>query len=396
MKKITIKLFTTMVIAQMLAAGFTEAGSLFDGVNENEGIEVGASITSVYQRNVKGGLSTSKRQGEFSGSYDIEIDLDLEKIFGIEGGFFIHAEGGWTSSEGINDSSVGSYFGVNDDAIGNRSLDIVEAFYYFDITDGFTLSVGKMDLTGFFDASEYANDEASQFLGGSFVNNSAVPFPDYGLGIVASLQLSDSLYLNAGVADAQADGRETGFNTTFNSDKYYFYIAELGLQSSLQSAKGELGGTYRFGVWNDPQPKASADVANESRDDVGFYVSFDQMVMKENSDFDDDQGLGVFFRYGYADLKRNDLTHFCSFGCQYKGLIAGRDNDVLGLGYSNGSFSNRSATTFPNGYEAAFEAYYNIQVSPQLSICPDIQYIVNSADAGSDAIALGIRLTYDF
>ena len=364
-------------------------------IEESQTIGIGGGLTSIYQRNVRGGLSSDSRKGEFSGSYDIEILIDTDKIFGIDGQFFIHGEGGWTDSEGIDSESVGSFFGTNADAGGNRTLDIVEAFYQTEINDQFDISVGKIDFTGFFDASEYANDETMQFLNGSLVNNSAIPFPDYSLGTIATFSL-DSCYLMAGVADAEADGRETGFNTAFDGDKYFFYIAEAGLSTAINSQNGELGGNYRIGVWNDPQPKANSDISNESRDDTGFYASFDQMVAKENDNPQDDQGLGVFFRYGYADLKRNDMSSFCSVGCQYKGIFEGRDNDVFGVGYSNGSFSNYAETTYPDGYESAFEAYYNIEITPDLSLCPDLQYITNPGGTNPDAVVLAMRVQYSF
>ncbi len=364
---------------------------------EGNGVEFGAGVTSVYQRNVKGGLSTNSRKGEFSGSYDVEVTLDMKKLLGLEGSFFIHGEGGWTDSEGINESSVGSAFGVNADAAGNRSLDIVQAYYELPITEQFRIAAGKIDFSGFFDASAFANDETSQFLNASLVNNSTVPFPDYSLGVIASFDITDNWYAMAGVADAQADGRETGFNTAFSDEDYYFYIAETGVATAFDSAKGAMPGTYRLGVWNDPRPKGNADAVDLERDDVGFYVSFDQMLAKENDDADDSQGFGVFFRYGYADGKRNDLCSFYSLGVQYQGLIDGRDEDVFGVGYSNGSFSNYAAASFPDGYESAVEAFYNIRVSDRVQITPDVQYVVNPGGSGTaDAVVLGMRMQVSF
>jgi len=102
-------------------------------------------------------------------------------------------------------------------------------------------------------------------------------------------------------------------------------------------------GTYRIGFWNDPQPKANTDRAaagKSYRDDIGFYTSCDQMLYKENADPEDSQGLGGFFRYGYAPSEKNDITNFFSLGLQYQGLLDGRDEDVLGVGFAHGTFSN--------------------------------------------------------
>lgn len=94
-----------------------------------------------------------------------------------------------------------------------------------------------------------------------------------------------------GVADAQADNRETGFRTALHKEDYFFYALETGITAGT--------GTYRVGLWNDPQPKANSDTSKNYRDDIGVYTSCDWFVYEENPGTEDGQGLGVFARYGY-------------------------------------------------------------------------------------------------
>ncbi len=390
-------IISIVYMVSIFAGERTYAQDSFRDALADSGIDVGFGVTSVYQRNVKGGQSTNNRKGEFAGSYDVELTADLERLLGIEGTLFIHGEGGWTDSEGIDGVTAGSYFGVNADAGGNRSLDIVELFYEVGLTDQLTLTIGKIDFTGYFDAGAYANDEATQFLNGVLVNNPTIPFPDYSLGVILTYDISDNWYLMGGVADAQADGRETGFNTAFHDEDYFFYILETGITTTNESANGDLEGVYRFGVWNDPQPKAHSDASKEYRDDIGFYVSADQMLTKENNDPEDTQGLGVFFRCGYAEDKRNDMEHFYSFGAQYQGLIDGRDSDVLGVGFANGSFSDKASTTYTKNHEGVIEAYYSIELTETVYLTPDLQYVINPGGVNtSDALLAGLRMQVDF
>ena len=373
----------------------------FWGLNDplaDQGIELGIGVTSIYQRNTKGGFSTNDRKGEFSGSYDVEATLDMMKLFGVDGIIFIHGEGGWTDSEGIDGQTVGSYFGTNADAGGNRSLDIVQFFYEMSLTEQLTLTAGKIDFTGYFDASAFANDETAQFLNGALVNNPTIPFPDYSLGVIVSYQVTESLSLMAGVADAQADGRETGFNTAFHDEDYFFYVVEAGLATEFGSENGPLAGACRIGLWYDPQPKSHSDGVKEYRDDTGVYVSCDQMLTKENSDSEDTQGLGLFARYGYAPSKTNDMDHFYSVGLQYQGLIEGRNDDVVGIGYARGYFSDGASATYPEDAESVVEAYYNASVTPWLTVSPSVQYIVNpgGSDTASDAVVAGVRTQITF
>jgi porin len=402
-----VRFFILMVLLNL--AGVCMGGneeylsSSFWGLNDqlsDKGIEVGFGITNVYQANVKGGTSTHNRKGRHTGRYDMELSADLEKLLGIEGGsFFIHGWGGWPDEEGIDGLSVGSYFGTNAVSVGNRGMDIVECFYegpFF--SDNLTLAIGKLDFTGIFDTSAYADDETSQFLNGAFVDDPTIPFPEQGLGMVLSWDITDSWYIIGGIGDAQADGRETGFRTTFHKEDYFFYALETGVTSELNSANGPMPGTYRVGLWYDPQPKAHSDSSKNYRDDIGLYLSCDQILIKENDDPQDSQGLGAFFRYGYADSKRNDITDFWSVGFQYQGLFEGRDDDILGVGFAQGFFSDHASTTHTDDYESALEIYYNAQVTPWLVVSPGIQYIANpgGAEGVSDAAVFGVRVQMSF
>jgi len=384
----------------------------FLGLNDelaDLGIELQLSTTQIYQQNVRGGISKHRRAGRYSGSYDLELSADLQKLLGIEGAsVYMLTEGVWSKSAGIDAPSVGSAFGVNGDARSRRSMDVTELWYQHTMfDDSLRVRVGKMDLTGgfehhncpvSFDCSNYANDETAQFLNGALINNPTIPFPDYGLGIAAYYNPIGHWYVSAAVADAQADLRETGFRTTFYGQDYFFYIFETGITPQLPSANGPLQGAYRLGLWYDPQPKANSDSANTSRDDVGFYLTCDQMLIKENDDLQDSQGLGAFFRYGYADSKRNDIANFWSFGFQYQGLFESRDDDVLGVGFAQGFFSDKATATYTDDYESALELYYNARITPWLNISPSVQYIANPGGdkTVSDAVVLGLRVQMSF
>jgi porin len=258
-----------------------------------------------------------------------------------------------------------------------------------DLTGGFECSGCPVS----FDASSYAHDETNQFLNSALVNNPTIPFPDYALGLAGYYNPVEWWYLSAGLVDAQNDLKETGFRTTFHGEDYFFYIFETGVTPVLDSPNGSLQGAYRIGIWNDPRPKANSDAAKTYRDDVGLYLSCDQMLLKENSDDSDSQGLGAFARYGYADDDKNDMTSFWSFGIQYQGLLDGRDEDVLGAGFAQGFFSDKASSTYTEDYESAFELYYNAKLMPKLNISPSIQYITNpgGSELSGDSMIFGVR-----
>ncbi|MCK4753438.1 MAG: carbohydrate porin [Planctomycetes bacterium] len=375
----------------------------------DNGLEFQLGVTSVYQQNVRSGISKHRRAGRISGSYDLELISSLERLVGIEGGtVYMHAEGRWSKAQGVDGPSIGSAFGVNADGGARRTMDVAELWYEQSMFGGaLILRVGKMDITGgfecrgcpvSFDGSSFANDETSQFLNGALVNNPTIPFPDYGLGLVLHYNPVEWWYVSGGVIDAQADGRETGFRTTFHDEDYFVYLLETGVTPQMDSVNGPLQGAYRVGLWNDAQPKSNPDNSKNSRGDVGFYLSCDQMLAKENAGAEDSQGLGAFFRYGYASGRRNDITDFWSAGFQYQGIFDGRDDDVLGVGFAHGSFSDSADTTYTADYESVLEIYYNAEVSSWLNISPNIQYITNPGGnrAISNAVVLGVRAQMSF
>jgi len=380
------------------------------GLNDilnNQGVDVSLSATSIYQQNVRGGLRTSDRSGRLTGSHDFEITLDLERILGLTGAsVYIHNEGGWPDAEGINEQSVGSFWGTNDDAADYGSILVTEFWYEQRLCDDkLLIRLGKMDLTCGIDCQErpvafghntYACNENTQFLNSALVNDLAIPFPDYGVGIMAGYFPTENWYVSVGAADAQANIREAGFDSAFHNRDYYFYIFETGFLPRFNLGGAELPGAYRMGVWLDPQDKDRLNGPGSQRDDTGFYLSFDQLLYRENAVAADEQGLGGFARFGWADDDLNEITNFWSLGLQYQGLFPGRDGDVLACGMAQAIFSDHAE--FTEDAETIVETYYNIYLTGWLQVTPAVQYIADpSADpAAKDALVLGIRTMVSF
>ena len=79
-------------------------------------------------------------------------------------------------------------------------------------------------------------------------------------------------------------------------------------------------------------------------------------------------------------------------------LFDGRDDDVFGLGYAEGIFSNKASGDFPGGYERVVEAYYNAQLTPWFAFGPSLQYIVNPGGTNDvqDAVVFALRASMAF
>ena len=81
------------------------------------------------------------------------------------------------------------------------------------------------------------------------------------------------------------------------------------------------------------------------------------------------------------DPDNNPLASYAAAGLLSQGILPGRPQDVLALGFNRSGFSQSIA---PNqSYEAAIELNYKIQISERLQIQPLMQWIINPSGAGS-------------
>ncbi len=370
-------------------------------IPDNDLLKVDIGITQIYQFNAHGGISTSDASGRYTGSVDIEMELDLQKLMDIkEAKLFMLCESSWPDAQGIDPESISSYYGVNADAAGSRAIDIAELWYQQNFMfDTLRLRIGKIDLTGgfdchgcpvSFDCTNYANDETANFMNNAFVNNPSIAFPDPGLGIAGYFELSQSCYLSIAIADAGSDIRETGFSTIADGQEGLFYIAETGM---LFYDDGILDGALRVGLWHDQEAELIDDDSGATKGATGMYLSMDHEVYNENDIPNDTQGLAVFARYGLNSGEvLPEITDFYSMGLQYQGFFGHRDNDILGLGIAYGDFSRD--IDYLKGHETVIELYYDMRLSECMSISPDLQYIDNSGARDSLVAGVRMQLTY--
>lgn len=364
----------------------------------DKGISLRPTYHQHFQANLDGGR-------DFSGSLDLDIELDLGRMGVIDGGtFFIRGKSTW--SDGINGDYVGSMFGVNDNASGNHEIFVTEWWYRHRWDDRTELFLGRLDTSSsngpasFLDDNAYASSANDQFVSPALTRNMAVPHSE-GLGAMVRFWPAENLYISLAAVDAGSRPRRTGFDTAFHGRTSFRAFLEGGVTTALRSAKGPMPGHHRAGIWYDGGSKAVIDRPGRSQSgDVGFYLGLDQMVWKENDDPHDTQGLGVFGRYGYAPGDTNAVEHFWSAGLQYRGLFEGRDDDVLGLGVAQGIMSDEYRTWMSPlaDRETVYELYYSWKATPWMTISPNVQYISQPGgrEGDEDALVVGVRAKIGF
>jgi len=112
------------------------------------------------------------------------------------------------------------------------------------------------------------------------------------------------------------------------------------------------------------------------------------------------KGLGVFAHIGYVPESSSFINFYLDCGLSYKGLIPTRDHDVLGVAFAYGHLSTNAQDNEERsnpGYEIVFEATYQIELAPWLSVQPDLQYVFHPSGTDiANALVLGARTTVSF
>lgn len=236
--------------------------------------------------------------------------------------------------------------------------------YFFDRQ--LALAVGRIDVTDFVDVYGMINP-LTHFLNLAFSTNPTIAVPNQGLGAAMGAMLTDHLYMQAGVSDANGQPTHAGFNTFFDDSEYFSYF-EFGATTSQDRLFVE---NTHVTLWHSDD-RALAGTPE------GWGIAFTAQT------FIDDRWL-PFFRCGYSDGDAALMQTTFSTGI---GLL--RENkDVAGIGISWGQPADSSLRD-----QFTSELFYRFQLTQGLAITPDIQVIADPAlNPSVDLLAFfGLRL----
>jgi len=245
-----------------------------------------------------------------------------------------------------------------------------------------TLRLGKQDLNTEFQRI----DRAEYFIQSTFGLSPSTAFPTYpdqAVGAVVLLRLHDSLQWKMGAWNAFVTEGIWGFS---NNDAF-LVVSELEYAYSLSEQR--LPGTIAIGALYESEGQLDGQAVPVVRE---YYLQGEQVLYKPHP-FDDasNQGLAVFTgyypRFPGSEPIAKSIGDSAVAGLTYTGLIAGREQDVIGVGIA-------WSELFQGGtnQETATELFYRAQWSSHLSLQPDIQYISSPSGIYKDAIAVGIRM----
>jgi hypothetical protein len=287
-----------------------------EALEQKLGVRVGGQLQASVQGLADDGkvpaLAPEDRVADGQASYDLVLEVEL----GSWGEAYLQAEGG--DGLGITDE-VETNLSPNDDAgpTDGTSFGLTETYVELGWNDSpLVLTVGKIDLTNYFDQNAAAGDEVTQFLGSAFVTSPAIEFPsENGLGVrLAWRAVPELLTLQVGAAEGDGDFEDL-FEGGFAMGEVELAIVPFGRE-----------GHARAGAWlNSSEHVELGEPSNVDRKAFGVSASLDQEV----ADF-----LVLFGRFSYQDREVFDFPYFWSAGLEIRGESWGRSGDALGVGFA--------------------------------------------------------------
>jgi porin len=342
---------------------------------EEQGIEVGASLTVDWGANWNGGV---RNRSTVMSMPDVNVALDLEQLFGLPRtlAFFDFYQ---TEGRGLS-GDVGALQGVSNIENFNTSQ-VAEAWFETWFGDSVRFKFGKVDFNSEFAFSEVASEFINPSPGITPTAQWGPTFPNPATSANLFVMPSESTYVGVGVYDgAGAVGINTGsqgFSGFFRDDESdaYFTIVEAGAGWTGGNSWGS--GRIAIGGWYHGERFDRFDGGTE-RGASGGYAILDQIVWRENpEDAEDLQGLGFTAVVGFAGSADivNVPLHLQA-GVVWTGAVEGRDDDAIGLLITYAELSEAQGSPY-QGAETIFELVYKWQLTPAVILRPDLQYVMN-------------------
>ncbi len=356
--------------------------------NDSNSIQYEASYTGDFASNLTGGLKTGS---VFLGMANIKLGFSTENI-GLWKGGELFFNGSSTHGNTFSEKFLGDFQVASNIEAGNHTY--LQEFWYKHTFEQLEITIGLQDLNAEFVTSEYAGT----FLNSSFgipsllSDNIPVPiFPLTALGVMGKIQLNESFAFRAGIYDGCPESFEENphnIKWCLNKDDGYQIFSEIELSTNFYELPVtiKVGGYYHNRLNEINEETGYSETVFQKN--YGFYFLADQKIWQMN----ETQNLCAFIQIAVSPRNINVHNYYLGGGINYSGIFT--DADVFGLAVAHAGFNNSLV-----GEETTFETFYKIGITENISIQPDIQYIINPAGTEKkldNALAAFLRFAINF
>ena len=373
------------------------------------GVDFGLTDISETLSNPTGGIrQLTIYQGLITGS----LNLDLQKIVNWPGASF-YVDAYQISGRGLSKNAIGNLLAVSTiEALPSTRLHDLWLQQEF-LDSQASVRVGQIALDDEFYISQYSANFINSTFGCPDILSTDLPsggpcYPFAVPGVRLRTAPTTGLTFSVAAFNGNPAPPGPGDPQTRNSGGINFLVGEGGSLiiaelayaydtepvSSLQLSDVKLGGWYHTADFSDlrrdtlgrslADPGSNGIPAAHSSN-FGIYLVLDKMLWRRPETAT--QGLAAFLRIGNAASDRNLIDLEADFGLTYKGLLPGRELDLLGAGVSYGRIGSaaqgldrdRILFTGTGGplrnYEAVLEITYQARVAGWWVLQPDLQLI---------------------
>jgi porin len=365
----------------------------------DKGLQTNLLFVPYFQTVTQGGLKETTKNG---GKVTYNLTLDLDRLGAIPGGLLTmktESRYGKTANT-IADGGLPVNMEGSTPATRNPEatlpIVITDLNYTHNISDNFSITVGKCD-TSIGDTTEFASGRGiTQFMNSNLIYSAATTYPPPYSSLSAGFNwtATKNLTVNGTLYGTQEASTTSGFSQledggTWTSEVYYQdkigslpYGVMAAFNYSFAGEFPKLDGTLSKSAWsvyfNGWQYLYVADAVDGPLD-----------INKGNSL----KGFGLYARLSFSEKKVNPLFFSASAGLGGRGMIPGRPDDNFGIGYFYTSVNNNLAVIVrQSDAKLGGEVFYNIALMKSTYLKFDAQVLDTPLARKKTTVVLGCQL----
>ena len=391
-------------------------GGLRDELGK-KGVVIDADLYWFPQKVASGGKD---HDGASWGNFVATLNVDTQKL-GLWPGGFLNVQTVTSFGNSIW-RDTGSFIPANEawmlPALPNAGQPNtgLQSFTYMQfLSEKFGLMAGKLNLLT--SSNEFFGDYRTGFQNTNInipMALALVPFSAFGGGAIY-LPTEDITLVGMAI-DPDGTVKSNHIGDAFNHGVMALGVADLKIKpfglpghqsltfswsnkdrTSINQDPSNIGRmllTARFPALGDPGPVLRDILAarapgllvpvqplNQEEKTWAVVYGFEQYLWQPTGDAK--RGVGAFFNFGVSDGSTNPVKRSYSAGLVGKGVVPGRPNDNLGIGWARTKVSNdfvpfmRDTFNLGLNHEDVVELYYSAALTPWLNVSPSLQ-IINS------------------
>lgn len=355
---------------------------------------------------------------KYADQFALGANLDLERLLGIPDAEFqvtLTDRNGHSVNDRLSDPGATVGGSSVQEVQGRGPVTRLTQFWYrqrfFD--DALSIKLGRIPFGDDF-ATIDSHFQNLAFGGAQPGNwgNDIYNWPISQWAAVVRANLAADWYLQAGVFnlnDSNLDN-DHGLDLHHSGTQGTMYPIELGYTPTI----GGMAGTYKLGFYtHDVDNRAYGDgpATRTSDTNTGLYYVIQQRVTTHGGDAK--RGLTLFSMGNTNHGDTAGIDRYVSIGATYQGPFNARPQDDAGIGlaylhvnddvndyidYYNATPAG-SLTPLPRqGHEYDAELYYSVNLTPYLTLRPNLQYVANpsAVDSVDNAWVLGTTVQVSF